>query len=376
MNMMDKIKSIKRGGMKKSSIKGIFHQFKDGDNPVRLVGEFVQVKTHFIAPSPKRKDRGLCQQEAFEGEDKLPQVVNCADWDINGEKETKEKTCVICKLNALAREMLKNSKLTAEDKEHFKALSAATYARTSLKWNILDRDDPYVVQNTDDGEKKILGLKISTIGMEAWTDIEKIFHQLGFDITDPVKGIDININKGSNGARVKYSANAIMQGITVKQTPMTEEELALEKHDLKKICGSEVDQAKVLSALHVDLRSYLEDVATEPIPEEEGEGVSEPAEPEVEPEPEPAPPPVAAKPKTSSFSGPVNLGSAKKKAELVTPVTVKEAPKAKEEDVEVNPEEYECFGTIDEKHSECIQCEAKEPCKAKKNTLATAKKGK
>jgi len=33
-------------------VKGIFHQWKDGANHIRLAGDFVEVRTHFIAPSP------------------------------------------------------------------------------------------------------------------------------------------------------------------------------------------------------------------------------------------------------------------------------------------------------------------------------------
>ena len=407
MNVMDKIKNIKRSGsFKKGSVKGIFHQFKDGDNHIRLAGEFIQVKTHFIAPAPQRKDRGLCMPDAFKGDDRLPQVVNCVDWDVSTEKETKEKTCVICKLNTLARSMSKNSKLSAEDKIFWDKLGLAAYARTSLKWNIFDRDDPYVLQNTDEGEKKILGLKIATIGMEAWADIEKVFHQLGFDITDPEKGVDLCVNKGSNGARVTYSANVVMNGLTVKQTPFTEEELALaaEPHDLKKICGGIVDQQRIFNALHVDYRSYLEETGvTMSGDTEAGEGESgETSEtPTPEPTPEPAPEPEAPKTKVSvSVQAPVIPKKAivapviPTKSTTTTPtrpvVAAKAtvpAPKVKVVEPEPEPEtetdgddsppnveEYECFGTIDEKHPECKACEGKDACKAKKAELAIPKK--
>jgi hypothetical protein len=402
MNVMDKIKNIKRGGgFKKGSVKGIFHQFKDGDNIIRLVGEFIQVKTHFIAGAPQRKDRGLCLQDSFEGDDRIPKVINCADWDVSTEKETKEKTCVICKLNALARSMSKNSKLSAEDKIFWDKLGLSAYARTSLKWNIFDRDDPYVVQNTDEGDKKILGLKISTIGMEAWKDIEKVFHQLQFDITDAEKGVDLCVNKGSNSARVVYSANAVMDGIKVKQTPFTEEELALvaEPHDLKKICGGIVDQQKIFNALHVDYRSYLEETGVK-MPgtaEEQAEGQSEGTEePAAEPAPEPEAPktkvsvsiPVAPKKVATATAIPakptavvpakpavvVKTAAPAPKVKVVEPEPEPEAATEGGDDSPPNVEEFECFGTIDEKHPECKACEGKDACKVKKAELAIPKK--
>ena len=48
--------------------------------------------------------------------------------------------------------------------------------------------------------------------------------------------------------------------MVVKQTPLTEEERALVPHDLKKLCGKQTDQQKVLESLHLDLRQLLEEM--------------------------------------------------------------------------------------------------------------------
>jgi len=111
-------------------------------------------------------------------------------------------------------------------------------------------------------ETRVLGLKIATIGKEAWTDIDGIFDQCGCDITDPVEGIDVKVTKGFNGTRVCYSAQALLDNTKkppqVKVTPFTEEEKALVPHNLLQICGKMSDMQRVIDALHPDLRQLLE----------------------------------------------------------------------------------------------------------------------
>ncbi len=252
MGTFDKVKKFsasrpRYGGG--SSARGIFHTFKTGDNIVRLVGEFIEVKTHFIAPMKSRGDRGLCISDAFEGEDKLPQVCNCPDW-----------------------------------------LAGKCAPRTALKWNILDRDDPYIVEATDKGERKVLGYKIATVGMEAWNDIEGIFTQCGFDISDVNGGIDINICR-TEGKKTSYAARAILEGGSVKKTPLTEEEKALQLHDLKRLCGKQTDPLSIRDALHSDLMEDLEKAGGLTVAGEEGaeEEAAAPA-----PAPKKAAAPVAA----------------------------------------------------------------------------------
>lgn len=241
-----------------SRVVGLYHNWKDGTNRIRLVGDFVEVHTHFIAPAPKRKDRGLCQAEAFKGDDRIPMVVNCLDWDIANEKPTGKKVCPICKLHAIAVEVLKLNPNETEKKE-FELIKQATRVNASLKWNIISRDDPYVVEVDENGkETKMLGYKIATFGREAQTDVFGIYKQIGFDIQDPEKGIDIEINKDSTGARVSYTARAVIEGMSVKATPLTKEEKEMELHDLKIRCGRIIESEKIVDALHEDLADMLE----------------------------------------------------------------------------------------------------------------------
>ena len=263
-NVLEKVRRLKarrprQGG---GRMQGIFHQWKDSDNIIRLVGNFLEVKTHFIAPAPKRKERGLCRADAFQGDDKLPQVINCLNWDVKAEEAKSTKTCPICKLNAVAHAIVKEKPKDEKEKEAFEKLRRDASARTNLKWNILDRDDPHVVLVEDGSEKKVLGLKIATVGMEAWDDIEGVFEQMGFDITDATDGIDIKVTKGHNGTRGTYSAQAVIDASqkppVAQVTPLTDEERGLREHDLKSICGKQVDAQKIIDALHEDLRELLE----------------------------------------------------------------------------------------------------------------------
>ena len=83
MSIADKMRKLKdrrgnEGGNRNfSNLRDIFFDWEAGDNRVRLVGEFLEVKTHFIAPAPKRGERGLCNGEAFKGDNKISQVINC-----------------------------------------------------------------------------------------------------------------------------------------------------------------------------------------------------------------------------------------------------------------------------------------------------------
>ena len=263
LSTLDKVRRLKasrpqnKGGG--GRMRGIFHQWLDGDNIIRLAGQFLEVRTHFIAPAPKRNDRGLCRADAFKGDGAIPMVVNCPDWDAVKEEAKPIKTCPLCKLAAIARAIKKEAGSTDEEKKFFDALAQAAAAKMNLKWNILDRTDPNILLVDDNGnEKKTLGFKIANIGTEAWNDIEGIFEQCKIDISDPVKGVDIKVNKGHNGKRVVYTAQAILEGTSLRVTPFTEEEAALQLHNLKELCGKATPAQRIVDALHEDLRELYE----------------------------------------------------------------------------------------------------------------------
>jgi len=267
-NVAEKMRKLRERRAKESSgkqnfsnLRDIYYDFEMGDNRVRLCGEFLEVRTHFIAPAPKRSDRGLCNSEAFKGDNRIPMVINCPDWDIENEVEKGTTDCPICKLNKIANSILSDGP-NEEEKDFFTKLRSQCRARTALKWNLLDRTNPYITKKEGDTEEQVLGYKIATIGMEAYDDIEGIFEQTGMDISDDGEGVDIIIAKNKGKMRIEYSAKAAMdmsvKPPTVAMTPLTKEELSAERHRLKERCGRQTDPSAVVDALHPDLREFLE----------------------------------------------------------------------------------------------------------------------
>ena len=261
MNTLEKIRMLKkrseqqRGG----TTQGLFLKFKKNHNIIRLVGEPLETKSHYLGVNKKFKnDKRAVLKDGTEG---ISTVVNCANWDINKEEETGEKKCIICKLNEMAHENL--NQMTSDgaddtDIQFMKDLRSKTRARSILKWNVIDRDNPNVTRQNDSGdEDEVFGYKIANIGPEAWEDIAGIFEQVGFDISDFEDGIDIDIKKVEKD-RVYYSVKAVMEDGAVVKTPLTDEEREVDLNDLKVICGKQVDQSNLLEAIQDDYRELLE----------------------------------------------------------------------------------------------------------------------
>lgn len=239
--------------------RGIYHTWRS-ENVIRLVGECLETRTHFIAASTKSGSRGLCTADAFVDK-KLRSIINCFDWDVAHEQPTAVKTCPICRLNAIANALTrKNStqQLTEEERKFFKNLGSNTYPRRSFKWNIIDRLDPLIIQLVDDTEQQVKGLKIVTMGSETFRDVSGIFDQCQFNIASPEEGIDIKVTKSSNKGKESYSATAVLEGRNLKVTPLTPEERGWKVHDLKAICGWQSCKPEdVVNFLHPDLRELL-----------------------------------------------------------------------------------------------------------------------
>jgi len=368
MSVMDKVNKMRRTRTTfgdRSSTRGIFFTWQDGDNVIRLVGEFIEVRTHFIAPNKRRGERGLCMESAFtDAENKMPQVVNCPDWDIDTEEVKKERTCVICALNEYAQKKLKDTSLPKDEKDRLQNLLQATRARRSLKWNIIDRANPYVTEVTDDGEKKVLGYKIATIGMEAWNDIDGIFAQTAFDITDPEKGINICVTKSNNGHRVTYGAKAVLKGTSVDVAPLSDDEKELRLHDLKKICGKMTEQDRLMEALHADYREVVEKLGlskeSSASEEDSSDEPEEPVEKEESAKEEPAEEEEPVADEDEDFP---DTSLDDDEPEETSEETESESKDSSDEKEEVAPENWECFGSLDPKHPECKECSGIEKCR-------------
>lgn len=271
MGVMDKMREFKSRPKftgNNSKTMGIYHEWKSGKNTVRLVGEFIETKTHFIAPSAKLGAKGLCPESAFDkkpdGKSALQKVINCPDWDINKEEWKKEKTCPICQIHETTKLALKDNP-TEEESVELKELSNATKPRSAFKWNIFYREDPYVTVTENGKDTKKIGLKIANFGSEVFTAVEAVFSQCKFDLSDADEGIDIEVEK-VDGKPVKYKAGACLEGRGLKVTPLTEEERACKPYDLKQICGKQTDVDLLRKSLFEEYRLLLELNAPAPAP--------------------------------------------------------------------------------------------------------------
>jgi hypothetical protein len=267
MGVLDKVRKFRNRHPKpeaRSRTKGIYLDWQDGPNPIRLTEDFKEVRTHFLAGVKSRGDRGLCLDDAFTkdaGDNRIPKVINCLDWDIDNECEKEEKTCPVCKLYRVAKQALEEGP-EGDEEEYYRNTADKARSRVGLKWYVFDRDNPNVTIIGDgDKETKQKGLKIATLGMEAYADIEGILQQVSpLDITDSKDGLDINVIKGHNGHRVSYSAQVVVDGKGLKVTPFDEEEdeLFKKRQKLVDVIGRQTDSSNVLGALHGDLRELVE----------------------------------------------------------------------------------------------------------------------
>ncbi len=251
---------------------GIFLNFKDGDNPVRLVGDYLEIRTHRIAPTnrPGWKERGICKASSFDGQNKLPEVVLCSDWDMDKEAETPKKTCPICAIERAVDDILRKEgrTLDSESKKSLYKILSECRAKVQFKWNVLDRLDPFIIQTTNGVDSKIKGYKVASLGIEAYRYVKLVFDQVKVDISGVDSGIDINIvksraaNAPDGKSKVSYSASVIIVGKGVKETPLTEEEKALPMHDLKKLSGKVIPPDFLVASMHEDLKELYESIGT------------------------------------------------------------------------------------------------------------------
>lgn len=269
-DVMAKLKKLQKKSdyTPKVRIKGIFHSWNDGDNQIRLVGTPLEVRTHFIAPNTTTKNRGLCPNEAFvwnsaKPNDKLQKSVNCSNWDIANESPANVNTCPICKLYDSARLAIRNAKANGEELEtdvitQLDWIKATCRPRSALRWNVIDRKDPEIIEVGADGtEKRIKGYKIASIGTELLKGILSIFEQIDGEASDIDKGVDIIVTK-SRGARTNYSARAVFKNKTISETPLTAAEREMPLHDLREFFDKQTEPELIVKHLHADLRNMLE----------------------------------------------------------------------------------------------------------------------
>lgn len=236
----------------------IWFKWTKNEHTIRLAGDFIVVNSHWIGPSAFNAVK-LYDEKFFVGEDKLPYQINCNNWDVETETEDKKGECVICKLRKIAGDILYSEEgkaLDEKDKKFFKDLKYKCDSRKRYFFNCIDRDDPYI-----DEAKTIKGYKIIEVPYSLMDSILALSEKLsGVDIASEDGGIDLVISKsGGDGSPVKYNVLPKMDGLTVKSTPLDEQEKEMKLNDLKTIFGKKQDPEVLFDKLNEDIKMLLDD---------------------------------------------------------------------------------------------------------------------
>jgi len=222
------------------------------EHVIRLVGDWREVHSHWIGASKFGKDVAILKPTAFVGDSKLPMSVSCDNWDASTETEETD-ACPVCRLAKKADWILNHPKYANEideaDKENFKAVRRKCAVKINYIFKCIDRENPYV-----DDEKTRKGYKIIKMPQELWNAILEMGRKIkGVEIASVDEGIDITIKRQrpANGQKGKttYTASPVYDGMTVKQTPLTDEEKAFRDIDLLKFIGKPVDKDRFESEL-------------------------------------------------------------------------------------------------------------------------------
>ncbi len=219
---------------------------KKDEHVIRIVGDFVSIRSHWIGESKFGQDVAILNPSAFKGDNKIPMQVACGNWDVETESEDPDgDACPICRLGKNADAMLKKygKDLVEADKNIFKAIRRKCAVKCNYLFKVIDRENPYL-----DEEKTKKGYKILRAPDKLLKAILALSDQMkGIGITSPDEGIDITIKKvvsDNTKTDVTYTALAVMDGMKVKQTPLTAEEKEYRDLDLYKFAGKPVDKER------------------------------------------------------------------------------------------------------------------------------------
>ena len=236
-NVMDHFKKMQEQKTQRAQGTGdsMFYQWTD-EQIVRLIGDFIQTKIHWI-------NNGMGQKVKLYGdsifsEKKLPVNINCANWDIKEEKR-KDGGCIVCKLNNIARAMLRSegNSMSKEERDEIDNLKRKTDDRTQYRFNGIVR-----------GFK---GVKLLSCGNDLLNEIGQV--QKSYQpkiISSMEEGVDIRIARTKGVNQTTYSASIVLlAGASAAITPLTAEEKEWKLIDLYDFCGKLPDQKVLLDLL-------------------------------------------------------------------------------------------------------------------------------
>lgn len=255
--MLDRIKAAQERKASSGSYNSddqIFFDFTEGVHKIRLVGEWVCCHSHWIAPS-KYSTTCFYDEKSFTGDDKLRKNVTCADFDPATETKTKERTCTICQLRAAANDLLYNCKdsLEKDQEEFLKDIAKAAYPRERYFFLCIDRDNPEV----SPGKKGLKIIEFPSTLMEQFFD--KASKNPDIECCSDDEGVDFVISRKKDGKKTVYGIEYAMKGRSIDTTPLTDEEKAYERHDIKKIMCRTPNQARLYEEMLPQYREILDD---------------------------------------------------------------------------------------------------------------------
>jgi len=260
-SLMDKINERNAQAQKKSNgyIKNATTRmkWKDGKNQIRFVGNYVEVHTHSISPS-SFGSIGVADGSLFKGKGCLPFEVTCTDWNLQEEKMNKDRTCPFCKLYHRSCEVLKRKDLQEDERKTFEQIKAATKPVKKLKWNVIDRAAPFYLKVNNGVDEEVRGFKVADFSFSMFEDVKGIIEQNAIDVTDPDAGIDIAVIKGQQDGRVKYSIQPCLERMSVKLTPLTDEEKSWKMWDFVDMYNKPYDFNAIKPKMHDTFRIILD----------------------------------------------------------------------------------------------------------------------
>ena len=235
-----------------------FYNWKDGDNIVRLVGKPIMTRTYYLPMSSFNKI-DIFKKDAFDKQTNkqfaLPKVINSPNWNIENEC-FEDNGDVLLYLNKIANEMVRvgtENGLQAQEIDKWKKIRSKTIPTLQYKFLCLDRDLPYVME---DGKikqpRELSGYKIITFSKTLFEMIIAAQENYGDDdIFDIQKGCDIVIKKSTDPKthKVVWAANLRMIGRSVAETPLTDEEKALEIPNLLEISNKQIPNEQIMHNL-------------------------------------------------------------------------------------------------------------------------------
>lgn len=250
-----------------------FYRWKDRDNNIRLIGQPVMVRTYYL-PKSAYNPTDIFVDNAFDRENNehpLPKMINCPDWNIE-ERKFENNGDVLRSLNKIANEMLKIGKengLPATEIKKWEDIRNKTIPTLQYKWLCFDRDMPYVVEDGKIKEpKQLTGYQIITLTKSLFEMVVAAQESYGDDdIYDIDKGCDLVIKKSvdSKTKKAVWSVQLKMNGRTVSETPLTEEERALEMPNLMELSNKQVPNELIMSNLQSEFVDMLNDPSFEEI---------------------------------------------------------------------------------------------------------------